>query len=72
MFKGFQIGVLNLIYYVSLLCGLVTIWLFPIGTIVGIILLLMAYGCKLEIKDLESRYINKERSKQVSSNLKIN
>ena len=72
MFKGFQIGVLNLIFYVSLLCGLVAIWFFPIGTIIGIILFLMAYGCKLEIKDVENRYMNKEKNKQASSDFQTN
>ena len=60
MFKNFQIATLKVIYYISLILGLISIWVFPIGTIIGVILLLMAYGCKLEIKEVEDRYNEKK------------
>ena len=65
MFKNFQIATLKVIYYISLLLGLILIWVFPIGTIIGVILLLMAYGSNLEIKEVETRYdLKNENNKQ--------
>ena len=60
MIKKIELGFSKIFYKLLLISGWITIWFFPIGTIIGVLLLLAAYGMKTEIKDEEKKLYKKD------------